>query len=192
MGHVPWVIHVFPHVIESDSCKSCFLLRYHHALVDGVNIMRLHLKYTGKQDMKTDINIKTKSQSKALKISKCQLAGSWVKWFFKTLFASRDKKNPLKAAPQMNSQSPRHIVYRTMDTPIHEVKRLKKAGYTVNDVLISCLTGAFAKFGTSNFTEPITTPVHVFVNTHLLHRHLYGAQCNLFQRYLNLWLWERH
>ena len=65
MGHVPWVIHVFPHVIESDSCKSCFLLRYHHALVDGVNIMRLLLKYTGKQDMKTDINIKTKSQSNA-------------------------------------------------------------------------------------------------------------------------------
>ena len=192
MCHVPWVIHVFPHVVGSDSCKSCFLLRYHHALVDGVNIMRLLLKYTGKQDIETDVNVKTKSRSKALKISKCQLAGSWVKWFFKTLFASRDKKNPLKATPQMNSQSPRHIVYRTMDTPIHEVKRLKKAGYTVNDVLISCLTGAFAKFGTRNFTEPITTPVHVVVKTRFSHRHLYGAQCNLSRRFLNLLLLGRH
>lgn len=192
MHHVPWMIHVFPHIIGSDSCKSGFLLRYHHALLDGVNIMRLLLKYTGNQDTDTNIKVKTKSKSKDLKISKCQLAGSWVKWFFKTVFAPRDKKNPLKASPQMDIQSPRHIVYRTMDTSVSEIKKLKKSGFTVNDILISCLTGAFAKFATNDFTEPITTPIHVLTPTLFSHRHLFGAQCNLSLRFLNQLRLEKH
>ena len=151
-----WKLHVFPHVVQSDTCKSCFLLRYHHSILDGVNIMRLLLKYTGSPD-----DFKHSETKRTNQVSTCQLAGKWLRSFVHILFAPRDKRNPLNDAPRMSASSPRHIVYRTMDTSVAAIKRLKSAGFTVNDVLISCLTSVFASFATDRHATPIQTPIHV-------------------------------
>lgn len=158
-----WKLHVFPHVIQSDTCKSCFLLRYHHSILDGVNIMRLLLKYTGSPE-----EPKHSEKKKTKRMSSCQFAGKWLRSFAHILFAPRDKRNPLNDAPRMTASSPRHIVYRTMDTSVAAIKRLKSAGFTVNDVLISCLTSVFASFATQRHTQPLAIPVHVGV----------GADCH--------------
>ena len=147
---------MFPHVVQSDSCKSCFLLRYHHSILDGVNIMRLLLKYTGSPE-----EAEHSEKKKMKRVSPCQFTLNWLRSFVRILFAPRDKRNPLNDAPRMSASSPRHIVYRTMDTSVAAIKRLKSAGFTVNDVLISCLTSVFASFATQRHAKPLATPVHV-------------------------------
>ena len=86
---------------------------------------------------------------------------SYLKWAWKTLTAPRDKKNPLTDFPSLNKESPRHIMYKTMDVSVSDIKKLKSKGYSVNDVLITCLIGAFADHATNHFTEPVLTPTHV-------------------------------
>lgn len=132
------------------------MLRYHHSILDGVNIMRLLLKYTGGPE-ETEHSEKKKMK----RVSPCQFTLNWLRSFVRILFAPRDKRNPLNDAPRMSASSPRHIVYRTMDTSVTAIKRLKSAGFTVNDVLISCLTSVFASFATQRHAKPLATPVHV-------------------------------
>ena len=134
------------------------LLRYHHSLIDGVNIMRLLLKHTGYQFEETQ---STNSSKKQHSMSIVRFIGSYLKWAWKTLTAPRDKKNPLTNYPSLNKDSPRHIYHKTMDATVSDIKKLKAKGYSVNDVLISCLTGCFADFATKHFTEPVQTPTHV-------------------------------
>ena len=130
--------------------------------------MRLLLKYTTLEEKPTPEMTTTTSttstmptSSRKQKMSWWRFAGSWVRCFFALLFAPRDKPNPLKNVPRMTENTPRHVVYRTMETTVSEIKTLKKKNYSVNDVLISCLSGIFAKFGTNDFTNEISTPVHV-------------------------------
>lgn len=159
MSKCLWQIHLFPHLIQSDMGKSVLLLRYHHSLLDGVNIMRLLLKYTNYQYADSS----TERQTKSPKVRILPFIGSYLKWGWKTLTAPRDKKNPLTNLPTLNKNSPRHIMYKTMDASVAQVKKLKEKGYSVNDVLISCLTGCFADFATKEYTEPISTTTHVSI-----------------------------
>lgn len=136
------------------------LLRYHHSLIDGVNIMRLLLKHTGYQFEESQSTNSSKKKQQSMNM--IQFIGSYLKWGWKTLTAPRDKKNPLTNYPSLNKDSPRHIYYKTMDATVSDIKKLKAKGFSVNDVLISCLTGCFADFATKQFTEPVQTPTHVF------------------------------
>ena len=127
--------------------------------------MRLLLKYTtlekeASPSQTTSVQPSQPSQQRP-KMPWWRFSWSWISCFFSLLFAPRDKPNPLKNAPRMSEETPRHVLYRTMDTSVQEIKRLKALNYSVNDILISCLSGIFAKFGTKNFTEEVTTPVHV-------------------------------
>lgn len=119
--------------------------------------MRLLLKYTDYQFDDTPI----RTTSSPRKFNVFTFVGSYLKWAWKIITAPRDKKNPLTNYPSLNKDSPRHIMYRTMDASVQDVKKLKAKGYSVNDVLISCLTGCFAEYATKEFTEPVTTPTHV-------------------------------
>ena len=129
--------------------------------------MRLLLKYTTLEKESTSSHttsvqpVQPVQPAQRPRMSWWRFSWSWISCFFGLLFAPRDKPNPLKNAPRMTEETPRHILYRTMDTSVQEIKQLKAVNYSVNDILISCLSGIFAKFGTKNFTEEVSTPVHV-------------------------------
>lgn len=163
--------------------KSVLLLRYHHSLIDGVNIMRLLLKYTNYEYTP----VIKENRSKTPKIHLLPFIGSYLKWGWKTLTAPRDKKNPLTSLPSLDKNSPRHIMYKTMDASVMQVKKLKEKGYSVNDVLISCLTGCFADFATKEFTQSINTATHVhhYINRSF-YRGFFGVLWFLSLSYMNL------
>ena len=119
--------------------------------------MRLLLKFTNYEFDPQPERPSTKGASMSI----LKFTGSYLKWAWKTLTAPRDKKNALTNFPSLDKNSPRHIMYKTMDASVTDIKKLKSKGYSVNDVLISCLTGAFADYATKHFTEPVTTPTHV-------------------------------
>lgn len=153
-----WEIHLFTNVVDEADCKSALLLRYHHSLLDGVNIMRILLQSTGYNAAE----IKPR-KAKAAHMNPFVFAGSCIKWTVKTVLSPHDKGNPLVAAPSLDATTPRHIMFRTMDASVEDVKKLKAQGFSVNDVLISCLAGAFGRFATKNYTEPVTRTVHGFL-----------------------------
>lgn len=150
-----WVVHIFPHIVNSAEGRSALLLRYHHSLLDGVNVLRLLFKFCG-YEYPPAAPAAPRPRMGCLTFS-----WKWLKHVVRTLCAPGDTPNPLNAAPELTVQSPRCIVFRTMDVAVSRVKRLKARGFTVNDVFISCLAAALADFATQGFREELQAPVHV-------------------------------
>lgn len=156
--HAMWEIFLFTNVVGAEDCKSALLLRYHHSLLDGINIMRILLQSTNYNG--SDIRPRP---PKSFRMNPFVFAGSCIKWTFKTIFSPHDKGNPLVSAPSLDATTPRHIMFRTMDASVEDVKKLKAKGFSVNDVLISCLAGAFGRFATKEYSELVTKTVHGFL-----------------------------
>ncbi|CAH1794769.1 unnamed protein product [Owenia fusiformis] len=145
-----WEIIVIPEIPVDDpddgSCEYAFLLRFHHALADGMSLVKLFITRIVDKDP-SDQKITNKNfggQNKVAQLAMAALFGPYI-LLERILWPADDSA---LHGPEVSGE--KNVAWsRPIDLAL--IKKIKNAAKaTVNDVLMACLGGALRKHLTDN------------------------------------------
>ncbi|KAJ3224929.1 hypothetical protein HK099_007649 [Clydaea vesicula] len=150
------------HLIKNKSGDSALILEVHHAVCDGISLMKLAMKLVTKEDgtflefPSTKVPFQKKKGLLAFFIFLWGVIYSILKNLLLPLFPA-DTKHAMKVPLPYTFSNERKIVFLPV-LSLNAVKALKnKTKTTVNDVLTAALAGAFQRYLESqndpNYTE---------------------------------------
>jgi len=150
MTRPPWEVILLDHYIDQEGVtRKAFIFRFHHAMADGFNMTRLFFQAIQPSPSWPSSSLPSKTApKKAPRPGPLALAANFVSATVKILLCPQDPPSVLK--PSSNIElSPVHSSWHMVcedEISVAAVKAAAKAkGATVNDALMSALSGALRR-----------------------------------------------
>lgn len=143
------LIRQFP--CEDGVARSIVIIRLHHALGDGIGLIQVLFGLLDKDPKEEAKQIETHKHHTSIWAKTLKVPTYGVYKVIKTLFTSREQ-NPVRTTVLSGTKK----VAWTNPLDMKDVKAIKnKLQATVNDILVGCVAGAFAKIfeGVSNVNK---------------------------------------
>lgn len=150
LSRPPWEVILLSQYVDQDGATSkAFLFRFHHAMADGFNMTRLFFQAVQPTpSWPSSKSAATSTTPRRARPGPLALAANFASSLLKILLCPQDPASRLKASTNIELSpvnSSWHMVCDD-DISVNAVKAAAKAnGATVNDALMSALSGALRR-----------------------------------------------